>query len=139
MTAYSGTINLRETEEETIVDVTGEVTAEIAQSGVRNGICLVFVPGSTGALTVLEFEPGLAEDLPDAIRRLFPRDIEYKHHLRWHDGNGHSHIRASFIGPDLVVPVVDGRPMLGQWQQLVFIELDVRPRKRELVVQVVGE
>ncbi|MCI0496690.1 MAG: secondary thiamine-phosphate synthase enzyme YjbQ [Thermoplasmata archaeon] len=139
MTAYTGTIVLPQTKEEMIVDITGEVAREIERSGVQTGICLVFVPGSTGALSVLEYEPGLAEDLPAAIRRLFPRDIEYKHHIRWHDGNGHSHVRASFLGPDISIPVLGGKPKLGQWQQVIFVEFDVKPRKRELTVQVVGE
>lgn len=111
----------------------------IAESGIRTGICLVFVPGSTGALTVIEYEPGLVEDLPAALRRLFPRELEYQHHLRWNDGNGHSHVRASFLGPDITVPVVEGRPVLGTWQQIIFIELDVKPRNRDLIIQVLGD
>ena len=125
--------------EEDIVDITGEVAHAIKSSKLRNGIACVFVSGSTGAVTTIEYEPGLLSDLPEALDRLFPKDIEYEHHLRWHDGNGHSHVRASFIGPSLTVPFSDGRLELGTWQQIVFIELDIRPRHRKIIVQVIGE
>jgi secondary thiamine-phosphate synthase enzyme len=99
----------------------------------------VFVSGSTAAVTTVEHEPGLVADMHEAMDRLYPKDIEYEHHNRWGDGNGHSHVRASFIGPSLTVPVSGGRLMLGTWQQIVFLELDVRPRTREVTVQMVGE
>ena len=122
-----------------IIDITGRVRDVVRRSGISEGICLVFVPGATGAITTIEYEPGLLEDFPDALERMVPKGIEYKHHLRWHDGNGHSHVRASLLGPDLTVPVADGDLLLGTWQQIVFVELDVRRRTRRIVVQIVGE
>jgi len=99
----------------------------------------VFVVGSTAAVTTVEHEPGLVSDMHDAMDRLYPRDVDYEHHQRWGDGNGHSHIRASFVGPSLTVPIVDGDLKLGTWQQIVFMEFDNKPRSRELSVQVLGE
>ena len=122
-----------------IVDITADVAHIIEESGVKEGIALVFVPGSTAAITTVEYEPGLLKDIPDALQRLFPREIPYRHHERWHDGNGHSHVRASFLKPDLCIPVSGGAPELGTWQQVVFVELDNRPRKRKIIVKVVGE
>ena len=110
-----------------------------SKSGLKEGIACVFVSGSTGALTTLEFEPGLLEDVPAALERMVPRAEVYEHHLRWHDGNGHSHVRASLIGPSITVPFRNGALQLGTWQQIVFMEMDVRPRKRELLVQLIGE
>jgi secondary thiamine-phosphate synthase enzyme len=97
------------------------------------------VPGSTGALTTIEYEPGLLHDLPTALERVAPRETSYEHDKRWHDGNGHSHVRASILGPSLTVPFEDGKLILGTWQQIIFIELDVRARTRDLVVQIIGE
>jgi secondary thiamine-phosphate synthase enzyme len=105
----------------------------------HSGLVVVFVPGSTGAVTTIEHEPGLVSDLQDAMDRIAPKDKEYAHNQRWKDGNGHSHIRAAFIGPSLTLPFLDGRLMLGNWQQIVFLELDNRPRQRRIIVQMVGE
>jgi len=138
-TAFNSTIRLERTREGDIVDVTEKVRAEIARSGIRTGICLVFVAGATGAMSVIEYEPGLIEDFPEALERLVPKGHTYQHHLRWHDGNGHSHVRATLLKPDISVPVIDGEPKLGTWQQIIFLELDVKERERELYVQVVGE
>jgi secondary thiamine-phosphate synthase enzyme len=99
----------------------------------------VFVPGSTGAVTTLEYEPGLIRDLPAALERIAPRGASYEHQKMWHDGNGHSHVRASIIGPSLTIPISGGELALGTWQQVVFLELDVRPRKRSIVLTVLGE
>jgi secondary thiamine-phosphate synthase enzyme len=99
---------------------------------------LLFVPGATGGLTTVEYEPGLLRDLPEAFERLYPRDMRYHHDDTWHDGNGHSHVRATMLGPSLVIPVLDGQMTLGTWQQIIFIDFDNRPRQRELVVQVSG-
>jgi secondary thiamine-phosphate synthase enzyme len=122
-----------------IVDLTGKVNNAVHESAVKDGIVTIFVPGATGAVTTIEYEPGLLHDLPAALERLFPRGLEYEHELRWHDGNGHSHVRAAFLGPSLTVPFKDQRLMLGTWQQVVFIELDNKPRSRRVILQIMGE
>ena len=121
-----------------IIDITGEVNSKLRESEIENGIVTIFVPGSTGAVTTIEYEPGLLHDLPNALERLFPRDINYEHEYRWHDGNGHSHVRASFIGPSLTVPFRNKKLMLGTWQQVVFIELDNKRRSRRVILQIIG-
>jgi len=122
-----------------VLDVTGEVAQAVRGSGIANGIATVFVTGSTAALTTLEFEPGLVHDLNAAFERLYPREMEYRHHERWGDDNGHSHVRASMLGPSLVVPVSGGELALGTWQQIVLVDFDTRPRAREFLVQVMGD
>jgi secondary thiamine-phosphate synthase enzyme len=119
-------------------DVTSELVGLVETAGLREGIVVVAVPGSTGALTTIEHEPGLVHDLAAALERLAPRDLPYAHDERWGDGNGHSHVRAALLGPSLALPVREGRPVLGTWQQVVFVELDNRPRSRRLAVQLVG-
>jgi secondary thiamine-phosphate synthase enzyme len=138
MTVYMGTIQIK-TNEMDIVDITHDVRAILEQAGIDNGLACIFCSGSTGAVTTIEHEPGLLQDLPSALERLASRDARYRHEERWHDGNGHSHIRASLIGPSLTVPIIQRALQLGTWQQIVFVECDVRPRNRELLVQVVGE
>jgi secondary thiamine-phosphate synthase enzyme len=122
-----------------VVDVTDKVRAAIAESGLRAGIGCVFVPGSTGAVTTLEYEPGCVADLQRLFDELAPPSRTYEHEKRWHDGNGHSHLRAALIGPGLSFPFDDGEPVLGTWQQIVVIDFDNRARKRRIVVQLVGE
>jgi secondary thiamine-phosphate synthase enzyme len=122
-----------------ILDVTAEVAEAVRLSGIASGIAAVFVTGSTAALTTLEFEPGLVHDLKAAFERLYPREMEYRHHERWGDDNGHSHVRASMLGPSLVIPVTEGKLTLGAWQQVVLVDFDTRPRTREFVVQTMGE
>ncbi|RLF08543.1 MAG: YjbQ family protein [Thermoprotei archaeon] len=139
MVVFIKEIRLETKGEGHIIDLTHIVREVVRESKVTNGIGLVFVPGSTGAITTIEYEPGLQHDMKNALERLFPRDIPYEHEKMWHDGNGHSHVRASFIGPDLSFPIINGKPMLGTWQQIVFIEMDIRPRTRTIIVQVVGE
>lgn len=139
MAVHTENIELETRGEVQIIDITDMVERAVERSKVREGIALVFVPGSTGAITTIEYEPGLLHDLPEALERLFPRGIVYQHHERWHDGNGHSHVRASFMKPDLCVPVTSGSLELGTWQQIVFVELDNKPRRRRIVVKVVGE
>jgi secondary thiamine-phosphate synthase enzyme len=121
-----------------VVDLTEEVGGLVARAGLEEGSVLVFVSGSTAALTTIEHEPGLLRDLPELLDRLVPADRRYHHDDTWHDGNGHSHLRASLIGPSLTVPVAQGRLLLGTWQQVVLVDLDNRPRHRELVVQLRG-
>ena len=127
------------TREGDLSDITGEVSEAVVETKLKNGIVTVFVPGSTGALTTIEYEPGLLKDFPDMLERIAPRNLWYKHDKRWHDGNGHSHVRASLIGPSLTIPFVNGRLTLGRWQQIIFIELDARNRIRNLIIQIMGE
>jgi secondary thiamine-phosphate synthase enzyme len=122
-----------------VIDVTPEVQARIDKHGFREGQALVFVPGSTAALTTLEYEPGLIQDLPAAFERIAPREMRYAHHEQWQDGNGHSHVRASLLGPSLTVPFDEGHLLLGTWQQIVLVDFDNRPRDRRLVVQLTGK
>lgn len=122
-----------------IHDLTADIQALVDRHSLREGQVLVFVPGSTAGLTTIEFEPGLLKDLPAAFERLAPRGLRYHHEDTWHDGNGHSHVRASILGPSLTVPVVSGKLLLGTWQQIVLVDFDNRPRRREVVVQLWGE
>lgn len=122
-----------------IMDITGMVQKAVSESKSTNGIVTVFVPGATGAITTIEYEPGLLKDLPRILDRISPKDMDYEHELRWHDGNGHSHCRASVLGPSLTVPFSQKKLMLGTWQQIVFLELDVRPRNRNVILQIIGE
>jgi secondary thiamine-phosphate synthase enzyme len=120
-------------------DLTPDVQALVDRHHLDHGQVLVFVPGSTAAVTTIEFEPGLRRDLPAALERLAPRAMRYHHEDTWHDGNGHSHVRASLLGPSLVVPVADGHLLLGTWQQVILVDSDNHPRRREVVVQLSGE
>ena len=139
MAVVTEKITLGKTTELQMVDITGEVAAAVARSGLRDGVVTVFNIGSTGAITTIEHEPGLLHDFPAMLERIIPRDIPYKHDLTWHDGNGHSHTRASLLGPGLTVPFVERALTLGTWQQIIFIELDNKPHHRTLVAQVIGE
>jgi len=125
--------------ENDIIDITEQVANAISESGIANGTITVFVSGSTGAITTIEYEPGLVNDFPDLLSRIAPDDINYEHEQRWHDGNGRSHVKASLVGPSLTVPFKDGQLLLGTWQQIVFLELDTRARTRNLVLQIIGE
>lgn len=139
MKITSKRINFKTRGETDIIDITGEVTNAIKASEIRNGIVTIFVPGATGAVTTIEYEPGLLKDLPAMLERIAPKEIEYEHEKRWHDGNGHSHVRASLLGPSITIPFEDGRLTLGTWQQIVFIELDNKSRSREIVLQIMGD
>lgn len=132
-------IQLKSKGETDIIDITDHVSQAIEESSVSNGIATVFVAGSTAALTTIEYEPGLKHDFPQMLSRVAPKDIVYEHDNTWHDGNGHSHVRASLIGPSLTIPVVGGKLTLGTWQQIVFLEMDTRPRNRNVIVQILGE
>jgi len=132
-------IELRSEAENDILDITGPVQQAVEESGFDAGVATVFVPGSTAAVTTIELEPGLAKDFPAMLERVAPADIDYEHQKAWHDGNGRSHVKASLVGPSLSVPFERGVLTLGTWQQIVFVELDIRPRRREVVVQVMGE
>lgn len=119
-------------------DITGEIAKAVRESGVRNGVATVFVPGSTAGVTAIEYEPGMIRDLQEFLERVAPTKASY-HHNHGGDSNGHAHVRAAFIGPSLAVPLVDGKLRLGTWQQIVLVDFDDRPRKREVMVQIVGE
>ncbi|TRO48136.1 YjbQ family protein [Candidatus Bathyarchaeota archaeon] len=122
-----------------ILDITEDVTRELNTTKMKNGIVTIFIPGSTGAITTIEYEPGLLLDLPNILEKIAPRNLSYEHEKRWHDGNGHSHVRASLIGPSLTVPFADKVLTLGTWQQIVFLELDARNRRRKIILQIMGE
>lgn len=120
-------------------DLTGEVAKIVASSGVRTGTVNVFNVGSTAAVGTIEFEPGLERDLPEMLAKLIPPSRSYGHEQAWHDGNGHSHLQATLLGPSLTVPVAAGKPVLGTWQQIFHLECDVRGRNRTVVVTVIGD
>ena len=119
-------------------DVTGAVGRAVSESGIQAGIVTVFVVGSTASVTTIEFESGAIHDLNAVFEELAPRDGEYQHHLRWGDDNGSSHIRAALLGPSVTIPFRDRELMLGQWQQIAVLEFDTRPRRREIVIQIIG-
>lgn len=120
-------------------DLTADVERIVGEAGVDNGMVILFTPSSTSALTTIEFENGALEDLRNALDEIAPPERDYKHNLRWGDGNGHAHLRAALLGPSLCVPFTSGRLALGTWQQILFIDFDVRARQRRIVVQVIGE
>ena len=122
-----------------IVDITAQVETAVRTSGVGTGAAILFIPGSTAALTTIEYEEGAISDLMKAIERLAPSDISYEHNNRWGDGNGYAHVRAALLGPSLHVPIVEGLLALGTWQQIVLLDFDNRPRKRQILVQMIGE
>src|SRR3990172_398360 len=140
MAVHRQTFTLETKGEVQAIDISEPVANAIRASRLREGIACVFAAGSTCALALNEYEPGLMEtDIPGALERLFPKGIRYGHQERWHDGNGHSHVRAAFLGQSVTLPFAPRKPLLGTWQQVVFFELDTRPRTREVVVQLVGE
>ncbi|HRZ28698.1 MAG TPA: secondary thiamine-phosphate synthase enzyme YjbQ [Spirochaetota bacterium] len=120
-----------------VIDITAKVQQVIADKGVSDGIVVVFVPGSTAALTTIEFEPGLVKDIDALLERLIPYKEDYRHHQTWHDDNGAAHLQAALMGPSITVPVVNGKLTLGTWQQIVLVDCDTRPRDRTLVVQMI--
>ena len=139
MPVFTKRIQLSTEAENDVIDITEEVQVAVRESGLAAGVATVFVPGSTAAVTTMEYEPGIVKDFAAMWERVAPRDIPYEHQKAWHDNNGRSHIRASLMGPSVSVPFGEGRLVLGRWQEIVFMELDIRPRQRELVIQVLGE
>ncbi|MBU4589577.1 MAG: secondary thiamine-phosphate synthase enzyme YjbQ [Candidatus Omnitrophica bacterium] len=139
MSVVSKKIKLATKGDTDIIDVTSQVASAVSKSGVKNGIATVFVSGSTGGLTTVEYEPGLAQDLKTYFEKIAPKTGRYEHNERWHDGNGYAHVRASFLGPSLSVPFNNAELQLGTWQQIIFIDFDNRPRSRELLVQILGD
>jgi secondary thiamine-phosphate synthase enzyme len=122
-----------------IRDITDQVANLISKSGLTSGTATIFCPSSTSALTTIEFEDGVLSDLRRLFEEIIPVDREYAHNARWHDGNGHSHVRAALLGPALTIPFVEGQLTLGTWQQIIYLDFDNRPRQRKLVVQLIGE
>ena len=122
-----------------IIDITGHVEKKVRAGDLKNGQVTVFVPGSTGGLTTMEYEPNLAQDIKMTFEKIAPSKDDYAHHLTWGDRNGHSHVRAAFLGPSLTIPFKGKRLTLGTWQQIVFIDFDTSPRNRKLIVQIIGD
>lgn len=139
MTVKTITFSLSTRGNADVQDITDPVAGAVHQSGLKNGTVTIFCPSSTSGLTTIEFEPGVVSDLKRLFEEIIPSDREYAHNARWGDGNGHSHVRASLLGPSLTVPFTNGQLTLGTWQQIIYVDFDIRPRRRELVVQVVGE
>jgi secondary thiamine-phosphate synthase enzyme len=121
------------------IDITDQVVSILERSGIENGLVTVFCPGSTGAVTTIEYESGVLKDLQKAIEKMVPSNIPYEHDRRWGDGNGFSHVRAALMKPSLAIPLIKGRMTLGTWQQIVFIDFDNRSRNRDILVQIIGE
>ncbi len=136
--AFSETIRLRTKGFGDIIDITDEVVSISGRSAIVDGLVTVFFPGSTGALTTIEYETGVLKDLQRAIEEIVPSGIPYEHDRRWGDGNGFSHVRAALLKPSLSVPLIEGKLTLGTWQQIVFIDFDNRERERNLVVQIIN-
>lgn len=122
-----------------IHDITDQVAMHVIQSGLKDGTATVFCPSATSALTTIEYETGALSDLRRLFDEIIPPHREYAHNARWHDGNGHSHVRAALLGPSLTIPFVDAQLTLGTWQQVIYLDFDNRPRQRTLVVQLIGE
>ena len=139
MSIYYDEINVSTNGEVDIIDITDDVQKIVNKSKIKDGIVCAFVKGSTGAITTIEYEPGLMKDLPRALQKIAPKGEHYDHHETWHDDNGHSHVRASLIGSSITIPIKGGKLIHGTWQQVVFVELDTRPRDRGLIIQILGE
>jgi secondary thiamine-phosphate synthase enzyme len=134
----SKTIQLSSKGQDDVIDITKQVSNIVKDSNIENGTVTIFVAGSTAAVTTIEYEPGLINDFPEMLSRIIPKNIQYEHDNTWHDGNGHSHVRASLVGPSLTVPIINGKLTLGTWQQIVLLEMDTRPRNRNLILQIMS-
>jgi len=139
MSVIYNEINIKTKGEEDIVDITNDIQNIIDTSKISDGLVCIFIPGSTGTITTIEYEPGLKKDFPRALQKIAPKGVHYDHHETWHDDNGHSHVRASLMGPSITVPIKNKKLLHGTWQQIVFVELDTRPRNRNIIVQIIGE
>jgi secondary thiamine-phosphate synthase enzyme len=139
MSVLTKIITVSSNGENDMIDITHQTDEAIKESGLQDGIVAIFVSGSTASITTIEYEVGLKKDFPKMLARIAPSEVEYEHDNTWHDGNGHSHVRASLIGPSLTVPFKNKSLMLGTWQQIVLLEMDTRPRKRKIVLQMIGE
>lgn len=136
MTHHTHYITTKTTGDTDIIDITPLVVNKVKESAVREGAVTLFIPGSTAALTTIEFERGVVNDLRKAIDRIAPEDLYYEHNERWGDGNGYAHVRAALIGPSLHIPIINGEMTLGTWQQIVLIDFDNRPRERRIMIQI---
>jgi len=139
MSVITRTITVSSNGENDMIDITRQIDEAIKATMLQDGIVATFVSGSTAAVTTIEYEPGLKKDFPKMLARIAPSETEYEHDNTWHDGNGHSHVRASLIGPSLTVPFKNKGLMLGTWQQIVLLEMDIRPRERKIILQMIGE
>jgi secondary thiamine-phosphate synthase enzyme len=139
MTVITKTAQIETRGENDVINITGQTSKALEESKLQDGIVTVFISGSTAAITTIEYEPDLKQDFPRMLSRIVPKNIEYQHDNTWHDGNGHSHIKASLIGPSMTIPFKDGNLMLGTWQQIVLLETDTRPRQRKIILQIIGE
>ncbi len=138
MHIYSSTIQVATTGNPDVINISPQVEAAVVRHNLLQGVVLLFISGSTAALTTIEYESGVINDLKRAIERIAPMDLNYEHDKRWGDGNGYAHVRAALLGPSLSIPVNNGKPLLGTWQQIVLCDFDNRPRTREIVVQLQG-
>jgi secondary thiamine-phosphate synthase enzyme len=138
MSIVQGHLELQTSADTDVVDLTSDVSDFVAGTGIKDGILVLFVPGSTASITTIEYESGAIADLKRAVERLAPRDEHYEHNLRWGDGNGYSHIRAAMLGPSLSVPVHEGQLELGTWQQIVLCDFDNRPRRRRVLLRLLS-
>src|SRR5262245_13062126 len=136
---YQREITIQTSGHKDMHDLTEEVARIVAESKVRHGIAHIFNIGSTGTIGKIEFEPGLEEDLTEILDKLIPPSRAYGHERAWQDGNGHSHLQATLLGPSLTVPIKEGKPVLGTWQQVFHLECDVKPRRRSIAVTVMGD
>ena len=139
MAVYQSELSLKQTYEGDIIDITSEISQIVLKSRIMEGIVSIFNAGSTGAIITLEYEPGLVKDIPDFLEKIIPKNGNYYHEQTWQDGNGHSHCKATLLGPSLTVPIINNNVIHGTWQQIAFIELDVKPRKRKLYITVIGD
>ena len=139
MAVRTESISLNTRGDADIHDITHQIARHVAQSGFKDGIVTVFCPSATSALTTIEYESGALSDLRRLFEEIIPQNKEYAHNARWQDGHGHSHVRAALLGPSLTIPFVNFKLTLGTWQQVIYVDFDVRPRQRELVVQIMGE
>lgn len=122
-----------------IIDITPQIQEYVLKSKITEGYALVFVPGATGGLTTIEYEPGLLQDLPEMLEQIAPMNKSYYHDKTWHDGNGYAHLRSALIGPDIIIPIQNAKLVLGTWQQIIFLDFDNRPRRRRIHLQISGE
>lgn len=139
MKVVSDTIKLHTKGEGDMIDMTSQLSNIVKESKIKNGTVTIFVSGSTAAVTTIEYESGLIHDFPVMLSRIVPKDIEYEHDNTWHDGNGHSHVRSSLIGPSITIPIIHSKLTLGTWQQVVLLEMDTRSRNRTIILQIMGK